>query len=94
MSNAQHHDEDTVKHLERMANDIGNFFASETNREDAIKGISNHIRSYWTPKMRQRIFDDLARGGGELNELPRAAIERLMKAPAAKPDQPPGGDAG
>ncbi|HEX3847988.1 MAG TPA: formate dehydrogenase subunit delta [Steroidobacteraceae bacterium] len=92
--NARHHEEDAVRHLERMANDIGNFFASETHREDAIKGISNHIRSYWTPRMRQRIFDDVRRGGPGLNELPRAAIELLMKAPVAKPEQPPGGDAG
>ena len=86
--------ENTTHHLEKMANDIGDFFAGESNREDAIRGISNHIRSYWTPNMRKKIFAEIERGGDGLKELPRAAILRLMRLPAEKPDQPPGGDAG
>jgi len=84
----------TTQHLEKMANDIGDFFAGEPNREDAIKGISNHIRSYWTPRMRQKMFAEVERGGDGLNELTRAAIMRLMRAPASKPEHSVGGDAG
>jgi formate dehydrogenase subunit delta len=92
MTPTQH--SDTTRHLEKMANDIGDFFAAEPDREDAIKGISNHIRSYWTPRMREAMFAEVARGGAGLHELPRAALLRLMRAPSGKPQQPPGGDAG
>jgi len=83
----------TIQHLEKMANDIGDFFGAQS-REEAIVGISNHIRSYWTPRMRQQIIGQLTGGSTELHELPRAALRRLAQAPDEKPDQPAGGDAG
>jgi formate dehydrogenase subunit delta len=83
-------------HLIQMANDIGNFFRSEPKREDAIAGISNHIDKFWTPRMRQKIAAHLdAHGAESLDELPRAALERLLARPlTSKPGEPPGGDAG
>jgi len=83
-----------AEHLAQMANDIGNFFRAQPNREDAITGIANHIESYWTRRMREKLFAQIKHDASSLDELPREALRRLMEHPSAKPDQPSGGDAG
>jgi formate dehydrogenase subunit delta len=65
--------------LMRMANDIGNFFRAQPSREEAIAGIANHIKSYWTRRMREKIFLQMAQDEGALDELPREALRRLME---------------
>jgi len=86
MSNAQH--------LVDMANDIGHFFRAQPSREEAICGIENHIKSYWTRSMRAKVFAQMEHGDAGLEDLPREALQRLRQNPGFKPDQPPGGDAG
>jgi formate dehydrogenase subunit delta len=80
----------------QMANDIGNFFRFELKREEAIAAIANHIRKYWTPRMREKFLAHLKAHGSEgLDELPREAARTLAQQPAvpARPE-PVGGDAG
>jgi formate dehydrogenase subunit delta len=77
-----------------MANDIGNFFRAQSNRNDAITGISNHIKSFWTPRMQQQLIARLDQGDDGLDELPREALRRIAEHPDAKAEQPAGGDAG
>ena len=83
-----------TQHLSRMANDIGNFFRAQSNRNEAITGISNHIKSFWTRRMQEQLIARLDRGDDGLDELPRAALRRIAEHPNAKARQPPGGDAG
>jgi formate dehydrogenase subunit delta len=79
----------TADHLVKMANDIGHFFRAEPQREDAIAGISNHIARYWTKRMREKIAAHMQHGGeGELDDLPREALRRLIAQQSA-PTQPP-----
>jgi formate dehydrogenase subunit delta len=87
---------DGAHHLVQMANDIGNFFRAEERREDAIAAIANHIRKYWTPRMRDKILAHVkAHGTDGLDELPQAALRSLAELPHAKPPhEPHGGDAG
>jgi formate dehydrogenase subunit delta len=66
--------------LIQMANDIGNFFRAEPVREDAITGIVAHISRYWTRRMRDKLISQIQQGADGLDELPRAALERLMPA--------------
>jgi formate dehydrogenase subunit delta len=77
-----------------MANDIGNFFRAQPNREDAIAGIANHIKSFWTRRMRDKLDAQLAHGEQGLDELPREALRRLRENTEPKPAHPPGGAAG
>ena len=63
--------------LVKMANDIGNFFRAEPEREDAIAGISNHISKYWTQRMRDKLAAHLKNGEDGLDELPREAFRRI-----------------
>jgi formate dehydrogenase subunit delta len=83
----------STQHLVHMANDIGDFFRAQP-RQDAIAGIANHIRSFWSPKMREKLIADLDVAGVELDELPLEALRSLREHPTDKPNQPPGGDAG
>ena len=64
-----------------MANDIGNFFRSETDRQVALDGVSNHINKFWTRRMRQRLLEYVQHGGNELDELPLAAVAQVTVAP-------------
>jgi formate dehydrogenase subunit delta len=81
----------SADHLVKMANDIGNFFRAEPDREDAIAGIENHIAKFWTKRMRQKIQ---AHGEGGLDELPLEALRRLAKKGFHAPKEMSGGDAG
>ena len=76
------------EHIVQMANDIGNFFRSETDRQVALEGISNHINKFWTRRMRQRLLDYVQHGGNELDELPLAAVALVTVAPAQAQAQP------
>ena len=97
MSDAHEYDHDPSRQLVQMANDIGNFFRAEPDREEAIAGIAKHIDSFWTKAMRRKIT---AHGEEGLDELPREALRRLAAQAAAKAPKPaaapppPGGDAG
>ena len=71
-------------HLVKMANDIGNFFRAEPQREDAIAGIANHIAKFWTKRMRDKLTAQVMRAGDAgLDELPREALRRLTAQQAA-----------
>jgi formate dehydrogenase subunit delta len=84
-----------AQHLIQMANDIGNFFRANPVREDAVAGIANHIKSFWTRRMREKLLADLKlHGDGSLDELPLEAVRRLEASPEVKPEDSPGGDAG
>lgn len=80
---------ESIEHIVRMANDIGDFFRAEPDRKVAIDGISNHINKFWTRRMREKLLEYARQGGEELNELPRAALEQVTVAPV--PRQPAAG---
>jgi|SRR5258708_39845414 formate dehydrogenase subunit delta len=98
----------STEHLVHMANDIGNFFRANPDHDAAVRAISNHIKSFWTPKMRRRLIadmnavhaDEASSQIEELDELPREALRLLREEPEFKAQQLPeggpegGGDAG
>ena len=64
-----------------MANDIGHFFAANPDREAAIAGIANHMKSFWTPRMRRKLLSEMRTGRSDepLEDLPRAALDGLPR---------------
>lgn len=72
-----------IENLVRMANDIGNFFASEPDKEEAARNIKLHIRRYWEPRMRAQIVAHYRAGGEGLNELVNAAVGLLASEEGA-----------
>lgn len=47
----------TIERLIVMANQIGDFFESYPNPEQAKEGIANHIKKFWALNMRQQIVN-------------------------------------
>jgi formate dehydrogenase subunit delta len=82
MSESATHSHESGEHLVTMANDIGNYFRPQ-GRDEAIAGIADHIKRFWTPRMRQKLSAYIAEGNPGLDELPRAALASLNQQPAA-----------
>jgi formate dehydrogenase subunit delta len=66
-----------IERLIKMANDIGNFFNSETDKEIAVEGIRNHLLKSWDPRMRKAIIAYCQEDGSELSSLVKAAVTKL-----------------
>ena len=64
--------------LVRMANQIAIAFRLQPH-EQAVAGAADHIKSFWTPKMRGDIAAHLAKGGEGLVPLAREAIAKLAR---------------
>ena len=64
-----------VQHLIRMANQIGQFFESMPDREQAKADIATHIKKFWEPRMRKAMLSamDSAQADG-LAPIVREAI--------------------
>ena len=61
-------------HLVKMANGIGDFFDSEPDKAKGVKGVADHIRSFWEPRMRKQIYAHLDQGGEGLKDIVLAAL--------------------
>ncbi|MFM2057127.1 MAG: hypothetical protein RLY71_1512 [Pseudomonadota bacterium] len=70
----RHHDPDQT--LVRLANRIGEFFAAYPCHEEAVEGVASHIRKFWEPRMRRRLYNylDGPRAGEGLSELVRQSV--------------------
>ena len=66
-----------------MANQIGKFFESQGHGK-AVPGIADHIRKFWDPRMRTKIFAHLDAGGTGLDPDVLEALATLKSA-AMKP---------
>ncbi|HEX4209463.1 MAG TPA: formate dehydrogenase subunit delta [Candidatus Binataceae bacterium] len=64
-------------HLISMANDIGGFFATMPDHEEAVTAMAQHLRNFWEPRMRHEILAYNREGGSDLVPLARDAIARL-----------------
>jgi formate dehydrogenase subunit delta len=76
------------QHLIEMANRIGEFFESMPDHDEALAGISDHIRKFWEPRMRRTILAALDNPAACEPMLPivREALmrSRSQLAPAAE----------
>ena len=71
---------DPAQRLVIMANDIANYFHSESDHDLAVEGIVEHITKFWEPRMRKKMQAHFEQNGGEgLNELALAAITQLAE---------------
>jgi formate dehydrogenase subunit delta len=82
-----------TENLVTMANQIGTFFASYPDQEEASTEIANHLQRFWAPRMRKQLYSHIDEEGGDgLAPIVLSAIaaHRGEKAPPPAP----GGDAG
>ncbi len=59
-----------------MANQIGSFFDSQ-GHDKAVAGIAEHIKKFWDPRMRKKIFEHLDAGGEGLRPNVKDALTAL-----------------
>ena len=68
---------DTMVH---NANQIALFFASYP-REEAIAGVTEHLKKFWERRMKDQIVIYVGQGGSGLHELVLEAVKRLAQPP-------------
>jgi len=67
---------EALERLIRMANQIAQAFRLEP-REEAVAGVADHIKSFWTPKMRRDLAAHLSESESNIDPIAMAAMERL-----------------
>lgn len=70
--------------LVRMANRIGEFFEAMPERDEALRGIAEHIRKFWEPRMRAELARVLA-SPDEAQALKPIVREALVLHPLTLP---------
>ncbi|WP_236170658.1 formate dehydrogenase subunit delta [Pseudomonas pseudonitroreducens] len=69
----------SVENLIKMANQIGQYFATESDHDLAVHGVQQHLQNFWTPAMRRELKDWQEQNqGDELHTLVRAALLEQM----------------
>ena len=69
-----------IHHLVKMANNIGDFFQSDPDKVKGAKGVADHIRNFWEPRMRRQIFEYIDKSSGEgLTDLVLTALKAHRK---------------
>ena len=66
-----------IEYLVKMANEVGAFFASESDPGQAATAVAGHLRRFWEPRMRAQIIAHQATGGAGLSDLAREAVAKL-----------------
>lgn len=65
----------TVDTLVTMANQIGAFFETMPDRQQALLDIAEHLKRFWEPRMRRALMDHIEQqDGAGLTEIVRTAL--------------------
>ena len=67
----------SVDQLVRMANQIGKFFRARAPK--AVASMTDHLRKFWDPRMRDAILAHVDPGGAGLDPDVREAIATLQQ---------------
>ncbi len=65
-----------------MANQIGAFFKSYPDKEQATKDIAGHLNKFWPPVMRKKIVEIISSEdfkSEEMNKMVLDAIKKYLK---------------
>ncbi len=75
-----------VENLVKMANQIGQFFEAEPDKDQAVKDIAAHLKRFWDPRMRTAIIAHVDQGGAGLMDIVATAVktQRELLQPAQK----------
>ena len=66
-----------IHNLVRMANQIGGFYESLPDAEEASREIAGHLKKFWEPRMRRAILEYVDKQAGEgLSAIVLASIHR------------------
>lgn len=63
-----------IQHIVKMANQIGQFFESEPDQNQAVIDVASHLKRFWDPRMRKAIVRHVQNGGEGLLPIVMKAI--------------------
>jgi formate dehydrogenase subunit delta len=66
-----------IDRLVTMANDIGAFFVSDGDPQEAAKNVASHLTRFWDPRMRRQIRAHHRAGGAGLLPVVHEAVGQL-----------------
>ena len=64
------------ENMVHMANQIAMFFKSYPH-DEAVAGVTDHIKKFWERRMKDQLQQHVAKGGGGLHELVLEAVKGL-----------------
>jgi formate dehydrogenase subunit delta len=60
-----------------MANQIAQYFSGYPH-DEALAGVTDHLKKFWERRMLQQITEYVEKGGGGLHELAVEAVKNLQ----------------
>lgn len=69
----------TVPPVHRMANDIATHL-QHLPSDEASEAIAGHIRTFWDPRMRAQLIDQVGQDGTRCDPTVAAAVDLLRKS--------------
>ena len=64
-----------IETLVKMANQIGDFFQAMPDHAEAVRGIADHLRKFWDPRMRRELLAHVdTHGSGALRPIVAEAL--------------------
>jgi len=69
-----------TQHLVKMANQIGQFFESEPDQNQAVIDVASHLKRFWDPRMRKCIVGHVQSGGEGLLPIVLKAIQENQQS--------------
>ena len=74
-----------IDYLIKMANDIGDFFKADPDKDAAAANIHMHIKRFWDPRMRKEIIAHYTQTQGiGLEGQVLAAVKKLAEEAGAR----------
>jgi formate dehydrogenase subunit delta len=72
-----------IHHLVKMANQIGAFFETMPDRQQALTDAARHLQKSWDPRMRRQLQQYMdEQGGAQLSDFVQQALRAQRLAPA------------
>lgn len=69
-----------TEHLIKMANQIGSFFSTMPDREQAMADLATHLKRFWEPRMRKAFLAHIEQTQGEgLDPIVLEAVNRHLQ---------------
>lgn len=73
-----------TEHLIKMANQIGTFFSTMPDHEQAVADLASHIKRFWEPRMRKAFLEHIEKTQGEgVSEIVLEAVHKHLQQQAA-----------
>ncbi|MBP0597881.1 formate dehydrogenase subunit delta [Herbaspirillum sp. LeCh32-8] len=69
-----------TEHLIKMANQIGSFFSTMPDHEQAVADLASHLKRFWEPRMRKAFVAHIEQTQGEgLDPIVLEAVSKHLQ---------------